>query len=129
MKATTTVVVGGVSLTRATGDAKVGDSADASKFWADATVRTDILNAAGTVITTAVAGTVVHDKVYVARTAGTPARCRTRRGRDLPSLRDDQLHGHGGEPDGGVDGGVAVDGGVGYVRADGGYVVSGRLSG
>ena len=31
------------------------------------------MNAQGAVITTAVAGTVVHDKVFVARTAGTPA--------------------------------------------------------
>ena len=43
------------------------------KLWADDTARTDILNAQGTVITTAVAGTVVHDKVFVQRTAGTPA--------------------------------------------------------
>jgi uncharacterized repeat protein (TIGR01451 family) len=73
IKAATTVVVGGVSLSRATGDAKLGDSADASKLWADATARTDILNSQGSVILSAVAGTVVHDKVFVARTAGTPA--------------------------------------------------------
>ena len=72
-KATTTVSVGGVSLTRATADAKLADSADASKTWADATARTDILNAQGTVILSAVAGTVVRDKVFVARAAGTPA--------------------------------------------------------
>ncbi len=73
VKASTTVVVGGVSLARSTGDAKLGDSADAAKLWGDATARTDILNASGAVITTAVAGTVVHDRVFVARTAGTPA--------------------------------------------------------
>jgi len=42
-------------------------------LWADASARTDILNAQAAVLTTAVAGTVVHDKVFVARTAGTPA--------------------------------------------------------
>jgi uncharacterized repeat protein (TIGR01451 family) len=73
VKATTTVVVGGVSLTRATGDAKLGDSVDASKTWADDTVRTDVHNAAHSVILTAVAGTVVHDNVQVAKAAGTPA--------------------------------------------------------
>jgi uncharacterized repeat protein (TIGR01451 family) len=36
-------------------------------------VRTDILNASGAVITTAQAGTVVHDQVQVAALAGTPA--------------------------------------------------------
>ena len=73
VRAATTVVVGGVSLQRATGDAKPGDSADAAKSWADDNVRTDILNSSGAVITTAVAGTVVHDQVQVARSAGTPA--------------------------------------------------------
>jgi len=73
VKASTTVVVGGVSLARSTGDGKLGDSADAAKLWGDDTARTDILNSANAVITTAVAGTVVHDRVFVARTAGTPA--------------------------------------------------------
>jgi uncharacterized repeat protein (TIGR01451 family) len=73
VKAKTDVVVGGVTLHRETGDAKAGDSADASKLWADATARTDILNAAGGVVTTVVSGTVVHDKVFVDRLAGTPA--------------------------------------------------------
>jgi uncharacterized repeat protein (TIGR01451 family) len=72
-RASTTVTVGGVALSRATGDAKTGDSADATKLWADSTVRTDILNASGAVITTAQAGTVVHDQVQVAALAGTPA--------------------------------------------------------
>ena len=73
IKASTTVTVNGVALTRTTGDANAGDSADASKTWADATARTDILNAAGAVVTTVQAGTVVHDRVFVQRAAGTPA--------------------------------------------------------
>ena len=47
MKASTAVVVEGVSLSRSTGDGKLGDSADAVKLWADATARTDILNSQG----------------------------------------------------------------------------------
>jgi uncharacterized repeat protein (TIGR01451 family) len=73
IKASTTVTVNGVALTRTTGDAKAGDSTDASKIWADATVRTDILNASNAVVTTVQAGTVVHDRVFVQRAAGTPA--------------------------------------------------------
>jgi uncharacterized repeat protein (TIGR01451 family) len=73
VKAKTDVLVGGLTLHRETGDAKAGDSADASKLWADATARTDILNASGAVVTTVVSGTVVHDKVFVDRLAGTPA--------------------------------------------------------
>jgi uncharacterized repeat protein (TIGR01451 family) len=73
VRATTDVGVGGLTLHRATGDAKAGDSADAAKNWGDATARTDILDASGGVVTSVVAGTVVHDKVFVQRTAGTPA--------------------------------------------------------
>src|SRR5207247_744560 len=73
VRAMTDVLVGGLTLHRETGDAKLGDSGDASKLWADATARTDILNASGAVVTTVVSGTVVHDKVFVSRTAGTPA--------------------------------------------------------
>jgi len=73
VRAKTDVLVGGLTLHRETGDAKLGDSGDASKLWADATARTDILNASGAVVTTVVSGTVVHDKVFVSRTAGTPA--------------------------------------------------------
>jgi uncharacterized repeat protein (TIGR01451 family) len=73
VRATTDVVVAGVTLHRATGDANVGDSADASKNWGDITVRTDILNAAGAVVTSVAPGTAVHDKVFVGRAAGTPA--------------------------------------------------------
>jgi hypothetical protein len=73
VRGTTTVSVGGVSLTRTTGDAHVGDSADAGKNWADDTVRTDVHNASHNVITSATSGDVVHDKVFVAKAAGTPA--------------------------------------------------------
>jgi uncharacterized repeat protein (TIGR01451 family) len=73
VRAKTDVVVGGLTLHRETGDAKAGDGADAVKLWADATARTDILNASGAVVTTVVSGTIVHDKVFVDRVAGTPA--------------------------------------------------------
>ena len=73
IRAATDVTVGGVTLHRQSGDAKVGDSEDAAKLWADDGVRTDILNAAGGVVTTVVAGTIVRDKAFVTRTAGTPA--------------------------------------------------------
>jgi len=73
VRAATDVTVGGVVLHRETGDAKAGDSGDASKLWADDSVRTDILGASGAVVTTVVSGTVVHDKVFVSRLAGTPA--------------------------------------------------------
>src|SRR5262249_12041104 len=73
VKATTTVTVGGVALKRTTGDGITGDSADAVKRWANDTVRTDILNAAGTVVTQVVSGTVVHDKVFVQRDPNTTA--------------------------------------------------------
>ena len=43
IRASTDVVVGGLTLHRETADAKAGDSGDASKLWADATARTDIL--------------------------------------------------------------------------------------
>jgi hypothetical protein len=73
IKAKTDVTVNTVLLHRETGDGKLGDSIDATKLWADDTVRTDIHNPAHAVITAANAGDVVHDKVFVARTAGTPA--------------------------------------------------------
>jgi uncharacterized repeat protein (TIGR01451 family) len=73
VRASTNVGVGGLTLHRATADAKAGDSADAAKSWGDDTVRTDILNATGGVVTSVVAGTVVHDKVFVQRTSATPA--------------------------------------------------------
>jgi uncharacterized repeat protein (TIGR01451 family) len=67
-----TVVVGGLSLTRHT-NGTGSNSGAATKLFADDTVRTDILNAADGVVTTVVAGTIVHDKVFVAKTAATPA--------------------------------------------------------
>jgi uncharacterized repeat protein (TIGR01451 family) len=76
VSATAAVPVSGVTITRTTGttvNAAVGGSGNASKLWADATARTDILNASGAVVTTVVSGTVVHDKVFVDRLAGTPA--------------------------------------------------------
>jgi uncharacterized repeat protein (TIGR01451 family) len=73
INASTDVTVGGVVLHRASGDGKAGDSVAAGKLWADDSVRTDILNASGAVVTTVVSGTVVHDKVFVSRLAGTPA--------------------------------------------------------
>ena len=73
VRAKTDVVVSGVTLHRETGDGKAGDSADASKNWGDDTVRTDILNASNVVVTTVQAGTVVHDRVQVQRTGGTPS--------------------------------------------------------
>jgi hypothetical protein len=75
VRGTTTVSVGGVSLTRTTGDAHVGDSADASKNWGDVTNVTHVRDAANNDITntTVNAGSVVHDEASVAKTAGTPA--------------------------------------------------------
>jgi len=66
-----TLPVGGVPLTRHTNGAGA-NSRPATKLWADDTVRTDVHNSAHAVITTAVAGTVVHDNVQVAKAAGTP---------------------------------------------------------
>src|SRR6266511_397579 len=72
VSAHTTVSVGGISLTRDT-DGVGANSGAATKLWADDTVVTEIRNASNAVITSAVAGTVVHDRVNVARVAGTPA--------------------------------------------------------
>jgi hypothetical protein len=72
--AATNVVVGGVSLTPATGDAHVGDGPDAQKSWADDTVTTHVRDAANNDLTggTVQAGTVVHDEATVAKAGGTP---------------------------------------------------------
>jgi len=67
-----TINVAGVTLTRNT-DGSGSNSGAATKLFADDTVRTDILNAADGVVTSVVAGTIVHDKVFVAKTAATPA--------------------------------------------------------
>ena len=65
-----TLSVAGLSLTRNT-DGTGGNSGPATKMWAAATVRTDIMTASGPV-TAVTAGTVVHDQVFVAKAAGTP---------------------------------------------------------
>jgi len=67
-----TLAVGGVSLTRDT-TGTASNSGPATKLFADDTARTDILNGANQVVTTVVSGTSIHDVVFVARTAGTPA--------------------------------------------------------
>jgi len=67
-----TLTVGGVSLTRHT-SGTASNSGPATKLFADDTVRTDILDSANKVVTSVVAGTIVHDLVSVAKAAGTPA--------------------------------------------------------
>ncbi len=49
VQATTTIVVGGQSLTRTTGDAHAGDSANASKTWVDANIQISPLTATNAV--------------------------------------------------------------------------------
>jgi hypothetical protein len=75
VRGTTTVSVGGLSLTRTTGDSHVGDSADANKNWANAAVTTQVHNATHQDITgtTVAGGTVVHDQATVSKAPGTPA--------------------------------------------------------
>jgi hypothetical protein len=72
VNASTTISVGGVTLTRTT-NGTAGNSGPATKIWVDTAVRTDIHNAAHAVITTAQPGDVVHDKVFVTKAPGTPA--------------------------------------------------------
>jgi uncharacterized repeat protein (TIGR01451 family) len=72
VRATTTVSVGGVALTRTT-DGTGANSGTASKNWADAAVRTDVHNAGHDVVLSVSSGTSVHDKVFVTKLAGTPA--------------------------------------------------------
>ena len=72
VRGATDVTVNGIALHRET-DAAATNSAAATKSWADATARTDILDANGNVVTAVQAGTIVHDKAFVARTAATPA--------------------------------------------------------
>jgi len=72
VNASTTLTVSGVSLTRTTNGSS-GNSGPATKLWVDSAVRTDVHNAAHSVITTAQTGDVVHDKVFVTKAAGTPA--------------------------------------------------------
>jgi uncharacterized repeat protein (TIGR01451 family) len=66
-----TVSVGSVLLTRQT-DGTGGNSGPATKLWAGSTAQTTIMTATGAV-TTITAGTVVHDQIFVAKAAGTPA--------------------------------------------------------
>ena len=81
VRGTTTVSVGGLSLTRTTGDSHVGDSADANKNWANAAVTTQVHNATHQDITgtTVPGGTVVHDQATVARHQARQPACRRRR--------------------------------------------------
>jgi hypothetical protein len=74
VSASTTVSVGGVTLTRTTNGA-AGNSAPATKLWADDTVTTAVRDASNADITntTVQSGTVVHDEATVAKAAGTPA--------------------------------------------------------
>ena len=72
ISASVTTVVNTVTLTRTT-NGTGANSAPAQKLWADSAVRTDIHNASHAVITSASAGDVVHDKVFVTKAAGTPA--------------------------------------------------------
>jgi uncharacterized repeat protein (TIGR01451 family) len=72
IKATTDVDVGGVLLHRETNSTD-SNSGPASKFWADDTARTEIRDSSNNVVTSVKAGTVVHDMVFVERTANTPS--------------------------------------------------------
>ena len=74
IKASTTVSVGGASLTRDT-DGSGANSGPATKLWADDVVTTTVRNSAGNDITgqAVPAGTVVHDEATVSKAAGTPA--------------------------------------------------------
>src|SRR5580765_6967864 len=76
VSATSNIPVSGTTITRTTGTAvntASGGSGNASKNWADSTVRTDVHDAAHNVITSVNAGAIVHDKVFVAKAAGTSA--------------------------------------------------------
>ena len=60
----------------------------------------------GGVVTSVVSGTVVHDKVFVDRMAGTPASVPNPTGNVVfHRYRDDGLHRCGDGPDGGADAG------------------------
>ena len=72
VNASGTVTINGVSIAVSTTGYGAHDISNV-KLWADATVRTDIHNANHDVVTSVAAGTVVHDKVFVAKAAGTPA--------------------------------------------------------
>ncbi len=72
VSARVTLPVGGLLLTRST-TGTAGSSSPATKLWAEASARTDILIASGNVVTKVVAGTIVHDKVFVAKAGATAA--------------------------------------------------------
>jgi len=71
VSAQATVSVSGVSLTRQT-NGTGGSSGPATKLWAAAAARTDVVNSSGAVVTTVTAGAVVHDQVFVSKAPGTP---------------------------------------------------------
>src|SRR4029079_7215024 len=73
MRASASVSVFGIPFTLTTGTAKPGhvNSDDATKHWADDSVRTDVHDAQHNVITTAQDGDVVHDKAFVTRDPAT----------------------------------------------------------
>ena len=101
-----------LTLHRESGTAKAGDSADATKLWADDTARTDILNASGSVVTTVVSR---HGRPRQGvRRAGRPERRRA-----VPNPTGNVVFhryatidctGTPVEPDGRADAGLAVDG-------------------
>src|SRR5207253_12272 len=72
VKAATSVSVSGVTLNRATGDGKAGDSPNATKTWRNVSVVTTVLDANNNDVTgTSVpANSVLHDKVVVTGTPG-----------------------------------------------------------
>lgn len=75
VQASTTVSVGGISLTRTTGDGLHSDGANAVKLWADDVVTTNVRDTGGADVTgtTLAGGTVVHDEATVTKAIGTPA--------------------------------------------------------
>src|SRR5262249_5973816 len=75
VSASTTLTVGGVSLTRTTGDGVHSDGPNANKNWADDVVTTHVRDVNGADLTgqTVSTGTIVHDEATVAKAAGTPA--------------------------------------------------------
>ena len=97
VSATSDISVDGQSITRTTGTAvntTAGGSGNATKLWADDTVRTDILNSQDQVVTSGGSGLVVHDKAFVSRDAGTPAaRAEPDGNRDVPPLHQRGLLG------------------------------------
>ncbi len=72
VNASGTVTVNTVSIAVSTSGYGAHDISNV-KQWADAAVRTDIHNASHEVVTSVASGTVVHDKVFVTKLAGTPA--------------------------------------------------------